>query len=118
MLTFLEGGNNSATVIAPDGAKGLVRIRTVSPVESIALERKGSAVPGKKVTYKVKFEPDKGILKDVEWSIDVGEDVAVINEKGEIAINPETVPGTVITVTCKALGAPEPVIGSDEMIVE
>lgn len=118
VLTFLEGGNNSATVTAPDGTKGLVRIRTVSPVESIALERKGKALPGKTVTYKVRFEPDKGIIKDVEWSIDVGEDIAVINEKGEIAIQSETVPGTVITVTCKALGAPEPVIVPDEMIVE
>ena len=118
VLTFLEGGNNSATVTAPDGTKGLVRIRTVSPVESIALERKGKALPGKTVTYKVRFEPDKGIIKDVEWSIDVGEDIAVINEKGEIAIQSETVPGTVITVTCKALGAPEPVIVPGEMIVE
>jgi len=118
VLTFLNGGNNSATVTAPDGTKGLVRIRTVTPVESIRMEKKGKAIPGKKVTYIVRFEPDKLIVKDVEWSIDVDEDIAVINEKGEIAIGPETKPGTVITVTCKALGAPEPLIVTDEMTVE
>ena len=72
VLTFLEGGNNTVTVTAPDGKKGLARIRTISPVESIALERKGKALPGKTVTYKVRFEPDNGIIKDVKWSIDSG----------------------------------------------
>jgi hypothetical protein len=105
-------------VTASDGTKGQVRVRTVTPAESIKIERKGSATPGRKVTYKAKIEPKTGTVRDVEWTIDVGEDIATINEQGIVTISQEAKPGTVITVTCRALGAPEQVTASDQLVIE
>jgi len=42
----------------------------------------------------------------------------VINAKGRLKISKTAKPGTVITVTCKAVGAPEPVIAEKEITVE
>jgi hypothetical protein len=42
----------------------------------------------------------------------VGEDIATINEKGQLTIGKEVASGTKITVTCTALGAPTPVIAT------
>ena len=118
VLTFLRGGNNTVTVTAPDGATGRVRIRTVTPVRNLKIERKGNAKPGRQVTYKAKVEPKIGTVQDVVWTIDGGEDVATINEQGEIFISPEAVPGTVITVTCRAIGSPDQITASDLLVVE
>ena len=48
----------------------------------------------------------------VQWSLDVGEDIATINEKGQLTISKTAPSGTKITVTCTALGAPTPVTAS------
>ena len=54
----------------------------------------------------------------MEWSLDVDESIATFS-KGKLIISKEAPVGTVITVTCTALGAPEPVVRSVEIeIVE
>ena len=89
----------------------------VAPAESIKIVRKGKAKPGSRVRYKATVEP-AGAAQEVVWAVDVGEDVATINERGEVLISKGAAVGTVITVTCRAVGAPEQVIATDLLVVE
>ena len=70
------------------------------------------------MTVSAALEPKKAGSKNLEWSLDVDESVATVNAKGQVKIAKEAAAGTVITVTCKALGAPEPVIGTLQITVE
>ena len=80
-------------------------------MESIELAVSGKAVPGGTVTVKETLSPKQAGNKYVEWSLDVGEDVATVS-KGRVKIAKTVPAGTVITVTCTALGAPEPVVST------
>ena len=111
-------GSNSVRITAPDGRSEVVPVRVVTAVESLSLKRFGSAAPGGKVSYKAVLLPTKGVDGTLKWSLDVGEEVASISEKGEVLISPDAAPGTSVTVTCQAIGAPEPVIATDEFTVE
>lgn len=111
-------GPNSVKVTAPDGASVVVPVKVVTAVESLKLSRFGDAVPGGKVSYKTVLFPSRDTVNTVKWSLNVEADIAEINEKGVVTIRKETAPGTVITVTCQAIGAPEPVIATDEFTVE
>lgn len=111
-------GPNSVKVTAPDGASVVVPVKVVTAVESLKLNRFGDAVPGGKVSYKTVLFPSRDTVNTVKWSLNVEADIAEINEKGVVTIRKETAPGTVITVTCQAIGAPEPVIATDEFTVE
>ena len=53
----------------------------------------------------------------MEWSLDVGEDIATV-DKGKVKISKDAPAGTVITVTCTALGVPEPVTATAQITVE
>ena len=61
------------------------------------------------VTVKETLAPKQAGNKNVEWTLDVGEDIATV-AKGKVKIAKTAAAGTVITVTCTALGAPEPVV--------
>jgi len=52
----------------------------------------------------------------VEWTLDVGGDIATIT-KGKVKISKTAPEGTVITVTCTAVGAPEPVVKTVQITV-
>ena len=77
--------------------------------EDMTLEAKGKPVPGGTVTVKETLVPKQAGNKNVEWTLDVGEDIATV-AKGKVKIAKTAPAGTVITVTCTALGAPEPVV--------
>jgi hypothetical protein len=118
IVTGTGDANNSVKVAAPDGTSKVVPVKTVTAVESVELKRSGKPEPGGKVSYSVLFFPARGIADTVKWSLNVGEDIAQINEKGAVLISPDAAPGTVIRVTCRAIGAPEPIIATDEITVE
>ena len=88
------------------------------PVESLELTVRGKPRPGKSVNVTAGITPKNAGNKAVEWSIDASDDTAVINAKGRLKISKTAKPGSVITVTCKAVGAPEPVIAEKEITVE
>ncbi len=113
----LKAGKTTVNVAEPSGKKTKLNISIVAPVESLELSVKGNAKPGGTVTVNAALEPQNAGNKKVEWSLDVGEDVATITEKGQIKISKEAAPGTKITVTCKAPGAPEPVIATEEIVI-
>ena len=81
-------------------------------MESIELAVKGKVKVGGKVNIAATLFPKNVGNKAVQWSLDVGEDIATINEKGQLTIGKKVSSGIKITVTCTALGAPSPVTAS------
>ena len=105
------------TVTEPGGKKGTVNVRVVPAVEDIELSLTGKAVPGGKVAVRADLLPKTAGKKDVEWSIDADEEIAGMKDN-KIRIAKTAPVGTVITVTCKALGAPEPVVRAIQFRIE
>ena len=114
----LAAGKGTVTVAEPGGKNAKLAVNVVDPVESVELAAKGQAKPGKNVMVSAALAPKSAGNKNVEWSVDVDENIASINEKGQLKIAKEAAPGTVITVTCRALGAPDPVTAKLEITVE
>lgn len=115
-IRALAAGKITVTVREPGGKGARLTVNVVVPVESVELEVKGKAKPGSTVTVKETIAPKQAGNKKVEWSVDVGEDVATIS-KGKLKISRNAPAGTVITVTCTAVGAPEPVVATIQVEV-
>ena len=106
----LARGTVKVTVTGPEGKKAAAGFKVIDPVESIELSLSGTAKAGKKVNVKADLLPRTAGVKDVEWSLDVEESIATVNTKGVVSIAKDVPAGTVITVTCRATGAPAPVV--------
>ena len=114
----LKAGKDTVTVKEPGGKSTKINVVVGEPVTALELSCKGKAKPGGTVTVAAKLTPANPANKNVEWSIDVGEDVATINEKGQLKIGKDAAAGTVITVTCTAPGAPEPITETLQITVQ
>ena len=112
----VKAGKTTVTVKAPGGKSAKLSISVADPVESVELKVSGKATPGSTVTVKETLLPKKAGNKNVEWSLDVGNDIAMIS-KGKVKIMKNAPAGTVITVTCTATGAPEPVTAAVQITV-
>ena len=108
----LKAGKTDIAVKEPGGKNAKLTVNVVAPVESVELKVNGKPKAGGKVTVAATLAPKNVGNKAVQWSLDVGEDIATINEKGQLTIGKEVASGTKITVTCTALGAPTPVIAT------
>lgn len=108
----LKAGKTDITVKEPGGKSAKLKVNVVDPVESVELAVKGNAKAGGKVNITATLAPKTAGNKTVEYSLDVGEDIATINNKGQLSISKNALSGTKITVTCTALGAPVPVTAS------
>ncbi len=108
----LKAGKTDITVKEPGGKSTKVKVNVVDPVESVKLAVKGKAKADCKVNIAATLAPKTAGNKAVEYSLDVGEDIATINNKGQLSISKNVPSGTKITVTCTALGAPVPVKAS------
>ena len=104
----VAAGKISAVVSEPGGKKAELKISVIEPVAEVQLAVSGNPAPGRTVSVKATVLPKNAGIKDVEWSLDVGEDIATINQ-GQVKISKEAPAGTRITVICTAPGAPEPV---------
>lgn len=112
VLKPLKAGKTTVAVKEPGGKNAKLNVSVVDPVESVELEVKGNAKAGGTVTVDAALQPKTAGNKNLEWSLDVGEDIATIDAKGKVKISKEAASGTKITVTCKALGAPEPIVAT------
>ena len=112
VVTPLMAGKTTITVKEPGGKNTKLKVNVMAPVESVELAVKGNVKAGGKVSIVAALLPKNVGNKTVQWSLDVGEDIAAINEKGQLAISKDAPSGTKITVTCTALGAPSPVTAS------
>lgn len=113
----LAAGKATVTVKEPGGKTAKATVQVYEPVTAVELAVKGKPVPGKKVTLTAKLTPAKGIDGTLKWSLNVDESIATISEKGQLQISKEAPVGTVITVTCEAAGAPEPVTATADITV-
>ena len=109
-----EGKTGKTTVTAkePGGKTARLNVSVLIPVETLELTVRGKARPGGTVTCAASLQPRNAGNKSLEWSLDVGEEIASVNTRGQVRISRDAPEGTVLTVTCKALGAPEPVTAS------
>lgn len=114
----LKAGKTTVAVKEPGGKNAKLNVSVVDPVEAVELSFKGKAKAGGTVTVAAALQPKTAGNKNVEWSVDVSEDIATIDAKGSLKIGKEVSSGTKITVTCKALGAPEPLTQTLEITVE
>ena len=113
----LAAGKITVDVKASGGRKARLTVNVADPVTALTLTAKGAAKPGASVKVSAATEPKNPANKALEWSLNVDEDIAAINDKGQIRISREAPQGTKITVTCKALGAPEPVTATLDLVV-
>ena len=105
-------GSTPVTIAAPSGKTARLNVRVVEPVQQVELAFSGQPFPGAKVAVKAALLPQVAGNKQLEWSLDVDAGVASVNDRGIIAISSQAAPGTKIVVTCKALGAPDPVVST------
>ena len=113
----LKAGKTDIAVKEPGGRNAKLTVNVVAPVESVELKANGTAKAGGKVKIAATLAPKNVGNKTVQWSVDVGEDIAKIDEKGQLTISKEAPSGTKITVTCTAIGAPTPVVETMEIEV-
>ena len=116
-LIPLATGKGSLSVKEPGGKTAMVRISVLQPVETVELTASGKAVPGGVVNIAANIKPKNAGNRTTEWSLDVGEDIATINNRGKVRINRNAPEGTVITVTCTAVGAKVPVVETIEIVI-
>lgn len=106
-------------IVARAGGKTLkIKVLVADPVTAVEITCKGQNVPGGTMDFSGRLTPARPAVPDVLWSVDADESIAVISEKGRLKISKDALAGTVITVTCTALGAPEPVSAACEITVE
>ena len=114
----LAGGKTTVAVKEPGGKNAKLTVSVVDPVTEVALTAKGKAQAGKAVTLSAALSPKTAGNKELEWSLDVDESIATIDAKGKLKISKDAPAGTVITVTCTALGAPQPISATLKITVE
>lgn len=106
-------------IVARAGGKTLkIKVLVADPVTAVEITHKGKNVPGGIMDFSGRLTPARPAVPDVLWAVDADESIAVISEKGRLKISKDAPAGTVITVTCTALGAPEPVSAACEITVE
>ena len=118
VITPLAAGKITVTVKEPGGKSGVLKVNILQPVTGLTLTQKGKTKPGSAVTITAGLEPKNAGNKTLEWSVNVDESVATISQKGQLKIAKTAESGTVITVTCKAVGAPEPITATIDVTVE
>ena len=118
VITPVKTGKTSINVSEAGGKKATVKITVAQEVTEIGLSFTGKAKAGATVQLKANIEPKNATNKNCTWSTDADENVAAVKANGQLRIGKETPSGTVITVTCTAEGAPEPVVRTMEITVE
>ena len=118
VISPLAAGKINVTVKEPGGKSAVLKVNILQPVTGLTLATKSKVKAGGTVAVTAALEPKNPGNKTLEWSVDVDETVATVNQKGQVKIAKTAASGTVITVTCKALGAPEPIAATLALTVE
>ncbi len=118
-LKPLQVGKFTIKAVEESNKKANVKV-TVSerPVTELRITlQKGTPVAGGKMTFAAELSPEKPDCKDIRWSVSPSY-IGDINKKGVLSIGHFVESGTEFTVTCEALGAPEPVVATLTYTVE
>lgn len=113
-----QTGKITITAMNSDGKKAALKLtigdRPVTDVKIII--KKGEPKAGTTMQLAAELTPEKPNYPKVYWTVDVDSEIADINSSnGQLKIKKGVEPGTVITVTCYAHGAPESL--SDTLII-
>ena len=111
-------GKAVVTLNEAGGRSTQIRVTILEPVTELELKLKGTPKQGGAVTVQNVITPASAGNKTLEWSLDVDDSIATINDKGQVKIKKDVPAGTKITVTCKAIGAPEPIVRTLEIVTE
>lgn len=114
----LSAGKGTVTVTEPDGKSCQIFVTVEIPVESLELSVRGSVRPGGMLQIYPAILPKNAANKTMEWSVNVEKETAFITPQGMLKVQKDTAPGTEIQVTCKALGAREPLTAVITVTVE
>ena len=113
-----ETCRTTVTVTESSGLHAKLPVSVINPVTAVTVSTGSKAYSGGKFYVTASFEPARPDNPAMEWSLNVGEEIATINRMGLVSVKKDVAPGTVITVTCTAFGAPVPVTGTFDIIVE
>ena len=111
-------GQVNVTLKEAGGRSTQIRVSVIDPVTDLELTVRGTPKHGGSVNVQAVLTPKNPGSRTLEWSLDVDESIAVVNNNGQVRIMKDTPAGTKITVTCRATGAPEPVVRTLEIITE
>ncbi len=111
-------GKTNINVGETGGRKATVKVSVAQEVTDLELVYSGKPRPGSSVSFKANILPKNATDKNVVWSLDVDDSIATIYKNGQLKIAKTAPVGSVITVTCTAAGAPEPVIRTQTVTVE
>ena len=100
------------------GKTARVTVKVLKPVTSVAIEGKNTVKAGTTNYYKGITRPSKATNRSVEWSVDVDDSIAAINKNGQLTVKKNVASGTVITITCRALGTSLECVASIQVTVE
>ncbi len=113
-----QTGKITITAVNSDGKKAALKLTIGDqPVTDVKIVvKKGEPKAGKTMQLAAELTPAKPNYPKVYWTIDVDSDIASINStNGKLQIKKGVEPGTQITVTCYAHGAPETL--QDTMVI-
>ena len=105
----LKAGQTMITALEPGGKSAKMSVNVMTAVEDIKLSVSGRPIPYGIVNVKETLVPKNAGNRTVKWSLDVGPQIATIS-RGQVTIGGRAEPGTIITVTCTAVGASEPIV--------
>ena len=114
----LRQGRTTLRISEPGGRSTGVTVRVKQPVELLDFEVRGNARPGKTLNLKARIYPEDAAEKEVVWSTDADKAIVTLKKDGSMKISKKALPGTEITITCTAKGAPEELVCSKKIIVE
>ena len=118
LVKALSVGTGNLTVKEPGGKSAQIRLNAVIPVQEVQLTYSGSAKAGGMIRFSAQLAPRDAGNRNLRWSIDADESVATITQAGKLRINRNAPKGTVITVTCEAVGAQVPVTATEQIEVQ
>lgn len=116
-IKALKAGSTMITATEPGGKSAKMTVNVTQAVEDIQLSVRGNPVPYGIVTVQATVLPKNAGNRNLTWTLDVGPQIATIR-RGEVTIGGRVEPGTVITVTCTADGAPEPIVRTVQIEVK
>ena len=118
-LKPLQTGKIKITVQNENKKKGnkTITISDNPVLELKIIVRGGKPQAGQKMSFTAEFTPKKPDDRSVTWYAEPYE-IAKIDGNGNLKISPAAKPGTEITVTCEANGAPDPVRCDYTFVVE
>ncbi|MBQ9324572.1 MAG: hypothetical protein IJ246_02255 [Clostridia bacterium] len=91
-------------LLSCDGKQAKASITVLLPVESVSISGSDTVRAGSAATYRANVLPKNAGNQKVQWSVNVSSDIASISSSGYLTVKKGVPGGTLIEVTCTAIG--------------